>query len=115
MNRITVSPMCQYSAIDGRATAWHTMHLGSLAVSGAGLLGLEATAVEADGRISPGDMGLYDDATEASGRADAIALARGMLYDSRWPWHAAAELGATVQAPPQYLRAAPREHAKVFA
>jgi NADPH2 dehydrogenase len=50
----------------------------------------------------------------ATGKADAVALARGMLYDPRWPWHAAAELGATVQAPPQYLRAAPREHAKVL-
>jgi len=50
----------------------------------------------------------------ATSKADAIALARGMLYDPRWPWHAAAELGATVHAPPQYLRAAPREQAKLF-
>ena len=63
-NRIVVSPMCQYSAEHGRATAWHLMHLGSLALSGAGLLCLEATAVEAEGRISPADLGLYDDATE---------------------------------------------------
>jgi NADPH2 dehydrogenase len=63
-NRIVVSPMCQYSAEDGRATAWHMIHLGHLALSGAGMLVLEATAVEAIGRITPGDLGLYDDATE---------------------------------------------------
>ena len=50
-NRIIVSPMCQYSAIDGRAQSWHLAHLGSLAVSGAGMLIIEATAVEAIGRI----------------------------------------------------------------
>jgi NADPH2 dehydrogenase len=65
-NRIIVSPMCQYSAVDGQATAWHMIHLGSLALSGAGMLCLEATAVEAIGRITPGDLGLYDDATEAA-------------------------------------------------
>jgi 2,4-dienoyl-CoA reductase-like NADH-dependent reductase (Old Yellow Enzyme family) len=65
-NRIVISPMCQYSAEDGRATAWHMIHLGHLALSGAGMLCLEATAVEADGRITPGDLGLYDDATEAA-------------------------------------------------
>jgi NADPH2 dehydrogenase len=65
-NRIVVSPMCQYSAENGRATAWHMQHLGSLSLSGAGMLCVEATAVEADGRISPGDLGLFDDATEAA-------------------------------------------------
>jgi NADPH2 dehydrogenase len=65
-NRIVVSPMCQYSAVDGAATPWHMMHLGSLALSGAGMLCIEATAVEANGRITPGDLGLYDDATEAA-------------------------------------------------
>jgi 2,4-dienoyl-CoA reductase-like NADH-dependent reductase (Old Yellow Enzyme family) len=50
----------------------------------------------------------------ASGNADLIALARGMLYDPRWPWHAAAELGATVEAPPQYWRAPPHEHKDIF-
>ncbi|GIL39864.1 NADH:flavin oxidoreductase/NADH oxidase [Roseiterribacter gracilis] len=65
-NRIVVSPMCQYSAEDGRATDWHMLHLGHLALSGAGLLFVEATAVEADGRITPADLGLYDDATEAA-------------------------------------------------
>src|SRR3954470_20283512 len=65
-NRVVISPMCQYSSVDGRATPWHVMHLGSLALSGAGLLCTEATAVEPDGRISPADLGLYDDATEAA-------------------------------------------------
>jgi NADPH2 dehydrogenase len=65
-NRIVISPMCQYSAENGAANEWHMIHLGSLALSGAGLLCLEATAVEAIGRITPGDLGLYDDATEAA-------------------------------------------------
>src|ERR1041384_4421242 len=65
-NRVIVSPMCQYSADHGRATPWHLMHLGSLALSGAGMLCIEATAVEADGRISPVDLGLWNDATEAA-------------------------------------------------
>ncbi len=61
-NRIGVSPMCQYSCTDGFATDWHLVHLGSRAVGGAGLVFVEATAVTADGRISPGDMGLWSDA-----------------------------------------------------
>jgi 2,4-dienoyl-CoA reductase-like NADH-dependent reductase (Old Yellow Enzyme family) len=65
-NRIVVSPMCQYVAEEGRATAWHLIHLGSMALSGAGLLCIEATAVEAEGRITAGDLGLWDDATEAA-------------------------------------------------
>ena len=48
-NRIVISPMCQYSAVDGAATDWHMMHLGQLAVSGAGLLCVEATAIEPEG------------------------------------------------------------------
>lgn len=63
-NRIIIAPMCQYSADRGQATAWHTIHLGHLALSGAGLLIVEATAVSPEGRISPGDLGLWDDATE---------------------------------------------------
>jgi 2,4-dienoyl-CoA reductase-like NADH-dependent reductase (Old Yellow Enzyme family) len=65
-NRIVISPMCQYSAERGEATAWHMIHLGHLALSGAGMLCLEATAVEPDGRITPADLGLWDDATEAA-------------------------------------------------
>ncbi len=69
-NRIVVSPMCQYSAVDGRAQPWHVVHLGHLALGGPGLLLIEATAVEPIGRITYGDLGLYDDATEeALGRA----------------------------------------------
>jgi 2,4-dienoyl-CoA reductase-like NADH-dependent reductase (Old Yellow Enzyme family) len=63
-NRIMVSPMCQYSAVGGSATDWHVAHLGSLALSGAGLLCVEATAVTAEGRITPGDLGLYSDDNE---------------------------------------------------
>jgi NADPH2 dehydrogenase len=63
-NRVVIAPMCQYSAIDGCAQAWHLAHLGQLALSGAGLLILEATAVEQRGRITPGCLGLYDDACE---------------------------------------------------
>ena len=65
-NRIVVAPMCQYSAEDGCATDWHLIHLGGLALSGAGLLIIEATAVQAEGRISPGDLGLWSDANEAA-------------------------------------------------
>ena len=61
-NRIAVSPMCQYSATDGRPTPWHMVHLGSRAVGGAGLVFTEATAVEARGRISPEDTGIWSDA-----------------------------------------------------
>jgi 2,4-dienoyl-CoA reductase-like NADH-dependent reductase (Old Yellow Enzyme family) len=65
-NRIVVSPMCQYSAEGGEANAWHMIHLGNLALSGAGMLCIEATAVEPEGRITPRDLGLWDDATEAA-------------------------------------------------
>ncbi len=61
-NRIAVSPMCQYSAQDGFASDWHLVHLGSRAVGGAGLVAFEATAVEARGRISPRDLGIWKDA-----------------------------------------------------
>jgi 2,4-dienoyl-CoA reductase-like NADH-dependent reductase (Old Yellow Enzyme family) len=65
-NRITIAPMCQYSAIDGSASDWHLIHLGALALSGAGMMTLEATSVEPAGRISPGDLGLYSDENEAA-------------------------------------------------
>ena len=76
-NRIIVSPMCQYSAEEGRATDWHVIHLGHLALSGAALLTVEATAVEPDGRISASDLGLWSDDTEA-------ALARTLESVRRW-------------------------------
>ena len=184
-NRIVVAPMCEYSAVDGTPGDWHMAHLGQLAMSGAGLLIIEATGVSAVGRITPGCLGLYSDANEAglarvlammrriapampiatqiamqlahagrkassrapwhggqkiplgevgvptmavglitetaqaeaiiaSGQADAIALARGLLYNSCWPWHAAAALGAQVSVPPQYWRSQPRELKDLF-
>ena len=67
-NRIGVSPMCQYSCVDGMATDWHLVHLGSRAVGGAGLVIAEATAVEPRGRISPRDLGIWSGA-----HAEALA------------------------------------------
>ncbi len=60
-NRIAISPMCMYSAVDGFANDWHLVHLGSRATGGAGLIIQEATAVSPEGRITPGDLGLYND------------------------------------------------------
>jgi len=88
-NRIVISPMCQYSAEDGAATAWHMMHLGSMALSGAGLLCIEATAVEAKGRISPRDLGLYDNVTEAALKPILAAIRlghAGRKASSNAPW-----------------------------
>lgn len=65
-NRVVIAPMCQYSAENGKVTAWHRIHLGQLAFSGAGLLIIEASAVEPAGRITPADVGLWDDDTEAA-------------------------------------------------
>lgn len=98
-NRIVIAPMCQYSCQDGLANDWHLIHLGQLALSGAGLLILEATAVEPDGRITSADLGLWSDATEAAlGRVIAsvqqhsrmplgIQLSHaGRKSSSRTPW-----------------------------
>jgi NADPH2 dehydrogenase len=63
-NRIVISPMCQYSAEDGSAADWHLIHLGHLALGGAAMLFVEATAIEAIGRITPGCLGLYSDENE---------------------------------------------------
>src|SRR3954463_6824778 len=60
-NRIVMSPMCQYSAEEGMANDWHLVHLGSRAAGGVALVFVEATAVTRDGRISPGDMGIWSD------------------------------------------------------
>ncbi len=68
-NRVGVSPMCQYSATDGLANDWHFVHLGTRATGGAGLVMVEATAVSAEGRITPGCLGLWND-------EQAVALAR---------------------------------------
>jgi 2,4-dienoyl-CoA reductase-like NADH-dependent reductase (Old Yellow Enzyme family) len=116
-NRLVVSPMCQYSALDGLANDWHLMHLGTLALSGAGLLTIEATAVEAEGRITPGCLGLWSDAHEAALRpvlaairrysktAVAIQLAHaGRKGSSALPWEGGKQLtqsqgGWTTSAP----------------
>jgi 2,4-dienoyl-CoA reductase-like NADH-dependent reductase (Old Yellow Enzyme family) len=99
-NRVVVSPMCQYSAHDGCAGDWHMAHLGSLALSGAGMLCIEASAVTAEGRITPGDLGLYSDENERALAAVlrmiravapihvAIQLAHaGRKASSRVPWN----------------------------
>src|SRR5947199_6026921 len=74
-NCIVVSPMCQYSAADGCATDWHTIHWGQLLQSGAGMFTIEATAVSAPGRITFGCLGLYDDACEQA-LGERLAIAR---------------------------------------
>jgi 2,4-dienoyl-CoA reductase-like NADH-dependent reductase (Old Yellow Enzyme family) len=76
-NRIVIAPMCQYSAEDGCMNDWHLIHLGQLALSGAALLTIEATAVTPEGRISYADVGLWDDTTEA-------AMARVLEGVRRW-------------------------------
>lgn len=98
-NRILIAPMCQYSAVEGSAQPWHTVHLGSLAISGAGLLCLEATGVSPEGRITPYCLGLYNDENEAalkdvlrqvravSSMPLAIQLSHaGRKASSRAPW-----------------------------
>src|SRR6476646_3771034 len=70
-NRVLVSPMCEYSSDDGFANDWHLVHLGSRAVGGAALVFTEATAVTSEGRISPQDLGIYDD-RHVSGLAHCV-------------------------------------------
>ncbi|HBI09523.1 MAG TPA: oxidoreductase, partial [Franconibacter pulveris] len=60
-NRIIIAPMCQYSATNGAPSDWHSVHLGTLSQSGAWLLIVEATSVTPEGRISPGDLGIWSD------------------------------------------------------
>lgn len=104
-NRILIAPMCQYSAVDGRMTDWHLIHLGHLALSGAALLTIEATAVVPEGRITYADVGLWSDETEeAIGRTIesvrrwssipiAIQLAHaGRKASSEVPWKGGAHL-----------------------
>jgi len=79
-NRIGIPPMCQYSAQDGMAAEWHLIHYGSRAIGGAGLLILEATAVTPDGRISPGDLGLWkDEQIEPLSRIARVARENGCV------------------------------------
>jgi 2,4-dienoyl-CoA reductase-like NADH-dependent reductase (Old Yellow Enzyme family) len=97
-NRIFMSPMCQYSSIDGVAQSWHMAHLGSRAVGGVGLVTVEATGVSPEGRISPGDMGLWNEdqmkalapivqLIKSQGAAAAIQLAHaGRKASTDLPW-----------------------------
>ena len=104
-NRIVIAPMCQYSAIDGNMTDWHLIHLGQLACSGAALLTIEATAVLPEGRISYGDVGLWNDDNEAaiartlegirrySNMPVAIQLAHaGRKASTELPWNGGAQI-----------------------
>jgi 2,4-dienoyl-CoA reductase-like NADH-dependent reductase (Old Yellow Enzyme family) len=127
-NRIVIAPMCQYSAADGNASDWHLIHLGRLALSGAGLLILEATAVEPRGRISPGDLGLWSDDNEAA-LARVLAAIRkysrmpigiqlahaGRKGSSHVPWEGGALIpvseGGWVPLAPSALPHAPHEAA----
>jgi 2,4-dienoyl-CoA reductase-like NADH-dependent reductase (Old Yellow Enzyme family) len=107
VNRIIIAPMCQYSAKDGEAGDWHMIHLGGLALSGAGLLILEATAVSPQGRITPQDLGLYSDADEAALAKVLIAMRTnspipvamqlahaGRKASSRAPWEGGTQIPA---------------------
>ncbi len=79
-NRVGVSPMCQYSSYNGFATDWHLVHLGGFAVGGAGLVMTEATAVSPEGRISPQDLGIWDDAhVPMLARINALVSAEGAV------------------------------------
>ena len=106
-NRIVIAPMCQYSADQGSATDWHMIHLGHLALSGAGLLIIEATAVSPEARITPGDHGLYSDANEAALARVLAAIRRyapipvaiqlahaGRKASSKLPWEGGAQIPA---------------------
>lgn len=98
-NRVAVSPMSQYRAVNGFANDWHIVHLGRFAMGGAGLVYLEATAVEERGRRTPGDLGIWDDAhvpelarivsfLEAEGSVPGIQLGHaGRKASERRPWH----------------------------
>jgi len=106
-NRIVVSPMCEYSAVDGVPDDWHLVHLGSRAVGGAGLVFTEATAVSPEGRISPGDTGLWNDVQRdawariagfvaAQGAAPGIQLAHaGRKGSTHVPWRGGKALAAS--------------------
>lgn len=105
-NRIGISPMCQYSAENGHATKWHLIHIGSRAVGGAGMVMVEASAVEPRGRISPEDLGIWSDdhvdglaglarSITANGAVAAIQIAHaGRKACTRQPW-----MGGTPYAP----------------
>jgi 2,4-dienoyl-CoA reductase-like NADH-dependent reductase (Old Yellow Enzyme family) len=107
-NRLVIAPMCQYSAVNGCMTDWHLIHLGHLALSGAALLTIEATAVVPEGRISYADVGLWSDETEGaiartlesvrrwSDMPIAIQLAHaGRKASGEVPWRGGAQLSPT--------------------
>jgi len=110
-NRIFVSPMCQYSSVDGLADDWHLVHLGSRAVGGAGLVIAEATAVQAHGRISPQDLGIWDDGhvdplgritrfIHAQGSVAGVQLAHaGRKASTRRPWESPVPFSDTYPQP----------------
>lgn len=116
-NRIVVAPMCQYSARDGVADHWHLVHLGSRAVGGAAAVVAEATAISPEGRISPGDTGLWNDAQVAAwrpitafirehGAIAGVQLAHaGRKASAQRPWEGGGPLttGAWVTAAPSAL------------
>ncbi|AVR94859.1 NADH:flavin oxidoreductase/NADH oxidase [Pseudoduganella armeniaca] len=104
-NRIAIAPMCQYSAVEGLATDWHMIHLGSLALSGAALLIIEATAVSPEGRITPADLGLWSDGHQAALTPVIAAIRRhapirlavqlahaGRKASSQVPWEGGANI-----------------------
>ncbi|MEA5115586.1 MAG: NADH:flavin oxidoreductase/NADH oxidase [Geobacteraceae bacterium] len=102
-NRIFVSPMCQYSSHDGLPTDWHLVHLGSRAVGGAGLVMVEATAVSPEGRISPGDSGIWSDI-----HADAYApIARFISEQGAVPGIQLAHAGRKGSCTPPWLGGGP--------
>lgn len=126
-NRIVIAPMCQYSAQDGCATDWHLLHLGQMALSGAGLLIIEASAVEPEGRITAEDLGLWSDANEAalsrvldavrtySGMPIAIQIGHaGRKASVARPWEGGAQIapaeGGWQTFAPSALPHAPGEH-----
>ena len=128
-NRIVIAPMCQYSANEGTPGDWHLIHLGHLALSGAGMLIIEATSVSPEGRITPGDLGLYSDANE-EGIARVLRAIRahapirvamqvshaGRKASSRAPWDGGlqipqGEVGAWTSVAPSALPHSPDEDA----
>jgi 2,4-dienoyl-CoA reductase-like NADH-dependent reductase (Old Yellow Enzyme family) len=128
-NRIVIAPMCQYSAQDGCMSDWHVMHLGHLAMSGAALLIVEATAVLPEGRITYGDVGLWSDETEAAMRRVVDAIRRwtptplgiqiahaGRKASTELPWKGGSQIppdapGGWQTVAPSAVPFDPRDHA----
>ncbi len=118
-NRIGVSPMCQYSYVDGMSNDWQVVHLGTRAVGGAGLVMVEATAVEERGRITPDDLGIWSDAhveplsrvaqfIKAQGAVAGIQIAHaGRKASTRRPWDGSGQLPADDRRGWQVVGASP--------